>query len=573
MITNNNLLFFRIFCAVAVVLYPLLGFIYQVIAVQPFQECLRQRAGFSLLFLILLTLSFLSEKIYKKYMESLFYLLMFGVALHTIYLISLNDYMLGYAYSILFVIIAGNISFKNKKVLIVYNFFIIALISLTLYRTSAQEIGKLLYFIIVFLIGLVSYLSSSSKLTIEKKLMKESNKQRMLLNNIEAQVWYLKDERTLGCVNQAYADFVGWEREEIENQDIDKVRRANEANSCVTSNEHVFDSKKKVQLEGWVENAEGEMRLLDITKVPKLNEQGEVEYVICTAYDITEQQKTEERLANYAMEMEKTNSQLEQTTAKLNKKIEQARQLHEQFLPASFPNIEGLSFAAYYHPAEQLGGDFYDVIKVENKLILYIVDITGHGLDGAMLNIFVRESINNFLLNNEQELKDISPARIIEFIFTRYCEENFPDDYFICILLGVLDLETWEFVFGNAGLQLPPLLADEQHGLQPIACEGLPISGVIDKELFTYQSLEEQSILFNEGATLLLSTDGLIEEEINGEMYGEERLKEIFLDSYDLAPNKIIEAINDDFEELTGSLQAQDDITIVLIQRGADNDR
>ncbi|MCK8816784.1 SpoIIE family protein phosphatase [Natroniella sulfidigena] len=242
--------------------------------------------------------------------------------------------------------------------------------------------------------------------------------------------------------------------------------------------------------------------------------------------------------------------------------IEKASKIYENFLPKDFPKIEELSFAAYYQPAENLGGDFYNVLKIGNKLIIYIVDISGHGLDGAMLNVFVRETINSFLLASSE----LSPSEIIEFIFEKYCQENFPDDYFICLLLGVLDLNTMELTYSNAGFQIPPLLIDQQGQISEDSTAWLPISVAIEKELFFRENIEEVTLNITEGDTLLLTTDGLVEEDVNGEMYGKDRLKDVYKESYYLPAQKMVDNIIGDFEQFAGKTQGKDDITFVVIQ-------
>ncbi len=81
----------------------------------------------------------------------------------------------------------------------------------------------------------------------------------------------------------------------------------------------------------------------------------------------------------------------------MDKEISKAQQVHKQILPQSLPSIETISFAAYYQPAEKMGGDFYDVIHRGNKLIFYLSDVSGHGMDGAMLSLFVKHTINSYI--------------------------------------------------------------------------------------------------------------------------------------------------------------------------------
>ena len=136
----------------------------------------------------------------------------------------------------------------------------------------------------------------SQRKHIEKSLVRKTEEQAMLLDSIPTQVWYLWDAETYGAVNQAHADFVGLPKEMIEFQRIDRVLSREEAEVCKGGNLKVYATKSQVQCEEWLRNVHGEQRLLTIIKTPKLNDAGEVEYVVCSGTDITEQRKYESEL-------------------------------------------------------------------------------------------------------------------------------------------------------------------------------------------------------------------------------------------------------------------------------------
>ncbi|MGZ6395814.1 MAG: PAS domain S-box protein, partial [Pseudobdellovibrionaceae bacterium] len=120
---------------------------------------------------------------------------------------------------------------------------------------------------------------------VEEALRRNSEEQDLLLNNIQTQVWYLTDRETYGAVNKARADFFGMKNEEMENKKFYDVLSKDEANICMSGYAEVFEKRKQVRTEEWITNAKGEKRLLSIIKSPKLNENGEVEYVVCSAED------------------------------------------------------------------------------------------------------------------------------------------------------------------------------------------------------------------------------------------------------------------------------------------------
>ncbi|RCW82540.1 PAS domain S-box-containing protein/diguanylate cyclase (GGDEF)-like protein [Halanaerobium sp. DL-01] len=128
---------------------------------------------------------------------------------------------------------------------------------------------------------------------IYQKMLKSNEEKEMILDTVDTQIWYLKDSVTYGRVNKAHADFIGLDKSEIENKNIKKFFDPDEVEAYKLGNQKVFKEKKKIQTEKWLKNAEGEKRLLAVTKNPKLNKKGEVEYVVCSARDITKDKKTE----------------------------------------------------------------------------------------------------------------------------------------------------------------------------------------------------------------------------------------------------------------------------------------
>jgi two-component system sensor histidine kinase/response regulator len=117
-----------------------------------------------------------------------------------------------------------------------------------------------------------------------------------LLDSIGAQVWYLKDAETYGAVNKVYADFLGYEKKDLQNNKlIDRIHRI-DALSCIEDNKKVFASGKQQITEKWVTRIDDEKRLLVITKTPKLDALGNVEFVACSGIDITERKLVEEAL-------------------------------------------------------------------------------------------------------------------------------------------------------------------------------------------------------------------------------------------------------------------------------------
>lgn len=121
---------------------------------------------------------------------------------------------------------------------------------------------------------------------------------RILLDNIHTQVWYLIDEKTYGAVNRAHADFVGAAPKDIAFKPMHDIFPREVVEINLKNNAAVFSSGTPFLSEEWMPDGKGEHRLLSIHRAPKLRFDGAVEYVVCSAEDITLQhQANQEREA------------------------------------------------------------------------------------------------------------------------------------------------------------------------------------------------------------------------------------------------------------------------------------
>ena len=289
--------------------------------------------------------------------------------------------------------------------------------------------------------------------------------------------------------------------------------------------------------------------------------EGKVFGAIESIRDITDRKLAEEKIDSYTLELKQKGAQLEQLYQQLDEEINKARMVHERILPSQLPDTEGLSFAAHYQPAQKMGGDFYDVIQKEGRIIFYLSDVSGHGLDGAMLSVFVKHTIKSYVAFTSVE--SIGPAGILCHLAEQFCQENYPEEFFVCVFMAVLDLDTMKLTYSGAGFQDKPLVYLGNGKKTTLSSRGLFISPNFPPELF---SLQEQSIHLTPGTTIFLNTDGLTEQSNNGTYYIK-RLPSVFYEHAHLAPQIIAQAVVDDFRAFNrGSLQGSDDITFLVLQ-------
>lgn len=143
--------------------------------------------------------------------------------------------------------------------------------------------------------GALSDITERKKALDAQLLLRQKEEQRILLDNIQTQIWYLTEYNAYGAVNKAHADFLGVSAANIMFRNIYDVIPKEMADAFCRGNIQVFQSGKNLNIEVWVPHVSGK-RLISIYKHPKINTEGKVDYVVCSAEDITEQRKAEEAL-------------------------------------------------------------------------------------------------------------------------------------------------------------------------------------------------------------------------------------------------------------------------------------
>lgn len=198
----------------------------------------------------------------------------------------------------------------------------------------------------------------------------------------------------------------------------------------------------------------------------------------------------------------------------VSRELEIAKTIQRSLLPKTIPRISGYGLAGFCESAHQVGGDFYDVIKIsDDSLLLIIADVMGKGIPAAMFAAILRS-----LLRAVPEWMN-QPAALLARVNRLLFEELSGVDMFITAQLVYVDSRARRITAASAG-HCPVLLAlDESGGVKVISPEGLPL-GILPDTVFANQS---ESIPRN--CRVLLYTDGLTEaRDARGDFYGQERL-------------------------------------------------
>ncbi len=240
---------------------------------------------------------------------------------------------------------------------------------------------------------------------------------------------------------------------------------------------------------------------------------------------------------------------------RLEREIQLARQIQRTFLPSKLPNFNGWALDSRWQTARQVGGDFYDIIRLGNdRLGLVIADVSDKGLPAALYMTVTRSLIRANLQGTR------SPSAVLQRVNRQLASEA-PNGMFITTFYAVLSLSTGELTFTNAGHNRPLL---RSQGGQVTA---LPKGGMALGVLPTIE-LTDHTLTLQPGDSLILYTDGVTESfSPDGEAFGEERLSQLIAASSSLSVNDLLDHLGESLVAFRAAAPPSDDVTLLAIQR------
>jgi sigma-B regulation protein RsbU (phosphoserine phosphatase) len=194
--------------------------------------------------------------------------------------------------------------------------------------------------------------------------------------------------------------------------------------------------------------------------------------------------------------------------------LQRAREIQQGLMPREIPQIAGFEIAGAWEPAREVGGDYFDVIRLsDTKLALCIADVVGKGVSAALLMANVQASVRAFASETA------SPSWVCSRVNSVICT-NIASGKFVTLFYGVLDAETMTLLYTNAGHLRPILVSAEGKATE--LDNGGALLGV-----FPGWTYEDSTAQLRPGDRLWLVTDGITEASAEGdEEFGVHRLLE-----------------------------------------------
>ena len=239
---------------------------------------------------------------------------------------------------------------------------------------------------------------------------------------------------------------------------------------------------------------------------------------------------------------------------KLERELEIAGEVQRSLLPSRFPVVPGYSFAGRNVPARHVGGDLYDVIKIDAEHVgLLMADVSDKSVHAALIMAVTRTL---FLAHARSSL---SPADVALAVHAGLMEVSASDDMFVTAFDGVLHLPTGSLHYVRAGQDKPLLFRAAGGPPETLEAEGRFL-GMLDDLV-----LEQRRVTLRPGDMLLAYSDG-VPDAVNSvdDSYGVPRLIERIQDRRFDSADEVCQAILADVYAFRGQADAFDDITMLV---------
>jgi serine phosphatase RsbU (regulator of sigma subunit) len=249
----------------------------------------------------------------------------------------------------------------------------------------------------------------------------------------------------------------------------------------------------------------------------------------------------------------------QQQEAQQRQRIEQelrvARLIQQTLLPKSVPKLPGYDVAAYYQPAREVGGDFYDFFELEDgRVSLVVGDATGKGMPAALV-----VAATCSMLRAVAQDPGYSPGEVLAQV-NEVLLARIPPNMFVTCFYAILEPESGSLSYANAGHNLP--CCCHEHAAIELSARGMPLG------LMPQMSYEENEAALVAGESVLFYTDGLIEaHNPQGEMFGTPRLQGLLRERSE-GGRGLSATLMEELERFTGEgWEQEDDITLLTLER------
>lgn len=275
------------------------------------------------------------------------------------------------------------------------------------------------------------------------------------------------------------------------------------------------------------------------------------------------EQKVEERtrqLADANEEITALNQQLKSDNLRMSAELDISRQLQQMLLPTEkeLTKIADLDIVGFMEPADEVGGDYYDVLQDKQSILFGIGDVTGHGLESGALAIMVQTAVRTLQLVQETD-----PVKFLNTInqLIYYNVQRMNSDKSLTFAL----LSYQDGVIHLSGQHEEMIVVRNGH-LERIDTMDLGFPIGLEEDIADF--IAETQLQLKPGDVVVLYTDGITEaENVEGNFYNIERLCQVIQQNWQQSAEKIRQTVIDDVRQFIGEQKVFDDITLLVLKQ------
>lgn len=239
---------------------------------------------------------------------------------------------------------------------------------------------------------------------------------------------------------------------------------------------------------------------------------------------------------------------------KLEEELDFARDIQKNLLPRSIPVLESFDIAALNISSRQVGGDYYDIIKLdEDSYCLAIADVSGKGIPASLLMANIQAFLRVICI---QQMNLEESTELINDLIS----ENTSDGRFITFCWGVLNQQSKTLRYVNAGHNPPILVRDGK-------IKKLTVGGIILGVMKTVIPYESEELQLQKDDVIVFFTDGISEAmNSNGEEFSDERLEKIAIEATGSCSKDILNKIRNEVLDFVSGAVQSDDLTMIVVK-------
>ena len=243
--------------------------------------------------------------------------------------------------------------------------------------------------------------------------------------------------------------------------------------------------------------------------------------------------------------------------AKINAETKIAKIIQNSILPINDTYWNTIAYNSLYMPADDLGGDFYDLMRLnDDEYLMYIADVAGHGIQASLLTVFMRERVRT---NTEAAIA--GTGELLSKLVLDFIALDLDSMMYVTMALCKYNKPKRELSISNAGHNCYPLIIRNNGRTETIPMSGMPICMIA--EGIDY---EEGTVSINPGDRLILYTDGIVEEvdSATGQSFGVEGVRELASKYHEYSGSYLAQKIIDETKRYS-LIGAKDDRSIIVV--------